>query len=139
MYEKLLPYLKKNYIVISDRYADSSIAYQSAGRKLNIDLVNKLNKLALDQVKPDITFLLDNKLETSLKKAKSLSKEYKGGDRIEQESINFHKKVKNEYEKLLKKNKHRMFKVTLKNNISETQGIIREITLKKIKEDQCKS
>ncbi len=132
VYEKIIPYLKKNYIVISDRYADSSIAYQSAGRNINNNLVNKFNKLATNNVKPCLTFLLHTDLQKSIQKAKKLSKEFNGGDRIERESLTFHKKVKKEYDKLQKSNKNRIIKIKLKKNIKDTQKIIQEITIQKL-------
>lgn len=131
--EKILPNLQKGYIVISDRYSDSTIAYQMAGRNLNVDLVNKLNKLVIHNVIPDLTFLMDADLNKTLPKVKSLSKEYKGGDRIEQESIHFHKKVKKKYENLLIENPHRIIKIKLKKDIDQTQQLIQKICLQKLK------
>ncbi len=133
MHEKIIPYLQKNYIVISDRYADSSVAYQAAGRNLDIQLIKKLNKLTINNIMPDLTFLLEADLNKTLQNAKSLSKEYSGGDRIEQESINFHKKVKKEYNNLFKKNPHRIIKIKLKKNIDQTQKGIQTECMQKLR------
>ncbi|MBU1075716.1 MAG: dTMP kinase [Spirochaetes bacterium] len=131
--ETIIPYLNKKYIVISDRYADSSVAYQAAGRNISTVLIKKLNDLAIRNTKPGLTFLLEADLATSLKKVKKLSKEYKGGDRIEQESLKFHKKVKKEYLKLLKTNKNRMVRIPLQEKVADTQKLIRDVTVKKLK------
>ncbi len=134
MQEKIIPYLKKNYIVISDRHTDSSIAYQVAGRNLNAPLIKRLNKITVNNIMPDLTLLLETDLNKALKNVKNLSKEYAGGDRIEQESIGFHKKVKKEYNNLLKKNPHRIIKIRLKKDIAQTQKIIQKICLQKLKQ-----
>lgn len=130
--EEIIPFLKKGYIVLSDRYADSSIAYQSAGRNLENSMVQKLNQIAKHSLEPNLTFLLDATLETSLHKVKQLSKEFAGGDRIENESLKFHKRVKKEYIKVLNKNKKRMIRIVLKKEINDTQKIIQKITLERL-------
>lgn len=132
--EIIIPYLKKGYIVISDRYADSTITYQAAGRNLNMRLIKKLNKLVINNIIPDLTFLLEADLNVTLQKVKNLSKEYNGGDRIEQESINFHKKIKKEYKNLLKTNPYRIEQIKLKKDINQTQQIIQNVCLRKLKE-----
>ncbi len=95
------PYLNKGYYVISDRFTDSTIAYQHYGRGLDLDLVLSLNRLATENIKPDITFLLDIPVEISLKRLK-----YK--DRIEKENIDFHNRVRKGFLDIAEKNKDRV-------------------------------
>ena len=57
--EKILAALKKNIVVISDRYADASTVYQGYARKLSSNLVSKLNAIATSDLKPDLTIILD--------------------------------------------------------------------------------
>lgn len=91
--EVILPALKKGLIVISDRYADSSLAYQGMARKLRIDLVEQLNKVATKNTVPDLTFLIDIEPEMGLGRLQ-------GKDRIENEEVQFHSSVRQAYLKI---------------------------------------
>ncbi|MBI4187903.1 MAG: dTMP kinase, partial [Chloroflexi bacterium] len=82
-------------VVICDRYADSTIAYQSYGRGLDLALVRTINNTATGGLTPALTILLDMPVEESLAR-----KEGKRHDRFEQEAIAFHQKVRNGYLKL---------------------------------------
>lgn len=85
----IIPKLKEGYIVISDRYMDSTIAYQGYGRKINLKLLEKLNEIATLGIKPDLTFLIDLPEEISFNRLKD-----KILDRIESEEIEFYKRVR---------------------------------------------
>jgi dTMP kinase len=85
----IIPKLKEGYIVISDRYMDSTIAYQGYGRKINLKLLEKLNEIATLGIKPDLTFLIDLPEEISFNRLKD-----KILDRIETEEIEFYKRVR---------------------------------------------
>ena len=67
-YEKIIKNLKHGKNVISDRFSDSTLAYQGGGRELDIDWLIKLNKFATFDLKPDITFLIDLHPEEALKR-----------------------------------------------------------------------
>jgi len=85
----IIPKLKSGYVVISDRYMDSTVAYQGYGRKINLKLLKKLNEVATLGIKPDLTFLIDLPEEISLNRLKD-----KILDRIESEEIEFYKRVR---------------------------------------------
>jgi dTMP kinase len=85
----IIPRLKEGYIVISDRYMDSTIAYQGYGRKIDLKLLEKLNEIATLGIKPDLTFLIDLPEEISFNRLKD-----KILDRIESEEIEFYKRVR---------------------------------------------
>ncbi len=85
----IIPKLKNGYIVISDRYMDSTIAYQGYGRKIDLKLLKRLNEIATLGIKPDLTFLIDLPEEVSLNRIKD-----KILDRIESEEIEFYKRVR---------------------------------------------
>lgn len=95
------PHLEKQYIVISDRYTDSTVAYQHYARGINYELVNYLNTLATEGLKPNLTFLIDIPVEISLQRLGS------NKDRLESESIDFHKKLREGYLKIAEKEKDR--------------------------------
>ncbi len=129
--ENIKPFLSKGYIVISDRYIDSSIAYQHGGRNIDYNLVKKLNKIATENLKPDITFILINDdIEKALENAK---KESRVIDRFEKESILFHKKILRLYYKLEKEEKNRVILLNILENIEDTQNKIRDIIVKRLK------
>ncbi len=92
--ELIKPTLESGGIVICDRYIDSSFAYQGWARGLGIDNIEWLNRFATNNLVPDITIVIDVPPEIGLKRVG------KNKDRIEQESIVFHNKVREGYIKL---------------------------------------
>jgi dTMP kinase len=95
--ELIRPALKRGYIVLCDRFNDSTIAYQGAARGLGVEYVEKLCRLACHDTLPDITLLLDVPTEAGLQRTRAASKENaKAGevDRIESEKKEFHEKVR---------------------------------------------
>lgn len=99
--ELIIPSIEKGIIVISDRFYHSTYAYQAGGRKVPLDIVKKLNEIALEGLKPDLTFLIDVPVETgfSRKKADSLNL-----DRIEKEDFEFHDSIRMAYLEMVKNN-----------------------------------
>jgi len=96
--EVIQPSLQDGKVVICDRYADSTTAYQSYGRGLDLALVEAINNAAAQQIKPDLTILLDIAAEAGLTRKKAHRQ-----DRFEQEAIAFHRKVREGYLKLAAK------------------------------------
>ena len=62
------PALKKGIIVLCDRHTDSTVAYQGYGRQLNIEQIKKLNKIAVNGLKPNLTIVFDIDIETSMQR-----------------------------------------------------------------------
>ena len=91
--EIIKPALDNDAIIISDRFADASIAYQGYGRGLDIHWIDKLNKRATQGISPELTFLLD--IDPQLAEKRSKEK-----DRIENEEIAFHQRVRQGYLKI---------------------------------------
>ncbi len=90
----IVPALGRGAVVISDRYADASVAYQGGGRRLGVDLVDRLNDSATGRVKPDVTFLVDVAPATGQRrKARGAD----APDRIEEETLAFHERVRDAY------------------------------------------
>jgi dTMP kinase len=90
--EVISPNLKSGNIVICDRYADSTTAYQSYGRGLDLAMVKAVNGAAVQGVRPDLTVLLDMPVESGLARKKGRKQ-----DRFEQEALAFHQKVRRGY------------------------------------------
>jgi len=93
--EVIRPSLQQNKMVICDRFADSTIAYQGYGRGLNLEVIKKINELATEEIKPDLIILLDIPTQKGLGRKQS-----KMNDRFEAEDIAFHNRVRGSYLKL---------------------------------------
>lgn len=95
--EVIAPALAEGKIVLCDRFNDSTIAYQGAGRSLSLPFVSNLCMAVCGSTVPDLTFYLDVDPEIGLKRTKGLAKEYAAAgevDRIEAEKIEFHRQVR---------------------------------------------
>jgi dTMP kinase len=101
--EIILPYLKKGYVVVCDRYCDSSTAYQGYGGKIELKTVKAVNKIATDGLVPDRTYLMNISLG-DMEKRKSKTNER---DRIEKRKADYYKKVIKGYLKIASENKKR--------------------------------
>ena len=115
----IIPALQQNKIVLCDRYFDSTIAYQKYARGLDLSILNYL-----DFLKPDITFLLDLPVEHGLLRV-SKRKDIK--TRFEQESIDFHNKVRLGYLEIAKINHERFRIINALLKEEEVQGLIKKM------------
>lgn len=97
--DTILPALKAGKIVLSDRYVDSSLAYQGAGRELGIEAVRTINAFAIEEVVPTVTILLDVDAQTGLARIHD-KQSGRVVDRLEQEDISFHNRVRSGYQTL---------------------------------------
>lgn len=89
------PSLKKNNIVICDRYVDSSIAYQGNGRELGMEKIEKMNLMVIEDVIPKYTFYLKVDLNESIARMKKQNRKF---DRLEQEDKAFFQRVIDAYD-----------------------------------------
>ena len=92
----IIPALREGKIVISDRYFDSSTAYQGFGRGIEMEYVDVINRFATFGLMPDITFIIDVRIETSIER-KNLR------DRIESEGLEFLERVRKAYLEMAEK------------------------------------
>lgn len=107
--EVIRPALAAGKIVLSDRFIDSSLAYQGVGRDLGVEAVKQINDFGTGGLEPDLTIFLDLDPATGLAR---IEKERAGQeDRLEQEKLAFHKKVYAGYTDLLKRYPDRIKKV----------------------------
>jgi dTMP kinase len=94
------PALSEGKTVLCDRYFDATVAYQGYARGLDIDFLKRMHKYVLNDLKPDITFLLDLSPEAGLSRAWRQIKEGERAGietRFEKEALAFHEKVRNGY------------------------------------------
>jgi dTMP kinase len=96
--EKVLPALREGKVVVLDRYAESSVAYQGGGRELGEGFVSRLNRLATAALKPDLTILVDVPVAIGRRRKRTTEL-----DRLEQERVEFHERVRNSYLRLARR------------------------------------
>lgn len=121
--EKVLPALQAGKVVLSDRYVDSSIAYQAYGRGLG-DMVAQVNAIATGGLVPDLTIFLD--LPPAVGMARKQQEENHELDRLEQEKLEFHQKVYEGYDALCKKEPERICRIDASGTIEEVFGQIKK-------------
>ncbi len=126
--EIILPHLRKKTNVISDRYFDSSTAYQGYGGNLDLKVVNSINRIATENTLPDITFLINISIEECLRRKKHMNK---SEDRIERKEISYYKRVIDGYLKIANNNKRRFVVIdgseNLQNIHNKIIGIVESI------------
>jgi len=91
----LRPALEKGRIVISDRYADATVAYQGAGRGFDPELISEIVRLATEGLKPDLTLLFDVSVDESV--SRTTRRVSARRDRLDIEHADFHKRVRDAY------------------------------------------
>lgn len=116
----ILPTLKEGGIVISDRFVDSSIVYQGFARSIGERLIKNINKYAVGDLEPDITFFLKLKPEDGLKR----KREQAELDRLEAEKFSFHQRVYDGYVRLSKRCKNRIQVVDALKSVEEIHNEI---------------
>ncbi|GAA3021816.1 dTMP kinase [Tetragenococcus solitarius] len=105
----ILPALDDGKIVLCDRFVDSSIAYQGAGRRVGIKEVAQINQFATQGLTPDFTLYLDVDSDTGLERIQH-SRGYQV-DRLESEGLEFHQRVRHAYLKIAEQNSARVHKI----------------------------
>lgn len=97
--ETIRPALGRGDVVVSDRFTGSSLAYQGGGREIGFDLVTALHRLALGDLYPDLTILVDIDLELGLKRAQGRNREEHSGSeaRLDEQGLEFHQRVRSAY------------------------------------------
>lgn len=115
------PAIEQGKIVLCDRHTDSTVAYQGYGRGLDIDEINKLNNLATGGKKPDLTFVFDVDIETSMKRVG------KEKDRMESSGKDFFNRVRQGYLELAKLEPNRIKVVDSTKSIEEVHQKVIEI------------
>jgi dTMP kinase len=112
--EVIIPKLNEGFVVVADRFQDSTIAYQGGGRGLDISFLKMLNLFATNHLIPSMTFYIDISAKEALKR--TISNEF---DRIENAGESFQVKVRDEYLKLTKEEPKRVFLVDGTKKITE--------------------
>lgn len=123
------PSIVRNKIVICDRFVDSTVAYQVFGKKVDINFVNFIHRYILQDIKPDLTFILKINISKSLKRLKKR----KNKNRYDKFSKKFYISVQKAFIKIAKKNTSRYFIIDNSNDNAEAEKVILNQVLKKLK------
>ena len=119
VFSLIRPALDRGEIVITDRYFDSSIAYQGAGRVLDPSEIARISRWATESLTPSITIILDQNPEIGLQRIKS-------ADRLESEPLDFHNRVRHEYLQLASLDPERYLVIEAGRTIEEIHQDITE-------------
>lgn len=125
--EKVLPALGNGKIVLIDRFIDSSIAYQGAGRGLDEATITQLNDFATDGRKPDITIYLDIESELGLQRiAQNAEREV---NRLDLEKLDMHQRVRQGYLRLAEQEKDRIVTIDASRDLDSVVEEVYQVIL----------
>lgn len=129
--EKIQPLLDNDYIVLSDRYVLSSLAYQGHSRGLGIETIMEINEFAMGDTYPDLVLFFDVDPEIALSR-KYINRE---GDRLENEGKEFHNKTYEGYEKAIEKYSKNIVKIDANGTVEETLKNCIDVVMEYLKKE----
>ncbi len=115
--------LERGEIVVCDRWTDSTLVYQGAGRGLGAEVVEQLDAVACRGLRPDLTICLEIDLATSLERAHARNRETTGGEtRMDEQAVEFHERVREGYRLLAAREPERVKLVDGRGSLEEVAG-----------------
>jgi dTMP kinase len=120
--EVIRPALEKGLVILCDRYTDATIAYQGAGRGVEVTLIEQMNRTAIDGLTPQLTIILDCPVAVGMARAK-------GEDRFEREDTAFHERVRKGYLQIARQEPQRVQVLSAEGTQMEIQKQIRALVL----------
>jgi dTMP kinase len=120
LHEIIIPAIRRGAVVITDRFSDSTVAYQGYGRGINLNIIDSIDKIITGNMKPDLTILLDLDAGTGLKRNRGINKT----DRLELEDLEFHQRVRNGYHEIAAKERGRIRLIDASDGVEEVQDRI---------------
>lgn len=123
----LRPAIAAGRVVISDRYADATAAYQGAGRGFSPELISEIIDLATEGLKPDLTLLFDLSVTESSTRTRRRTNGPHAGDRLDSENADFHTRVRNAYLRLAETEPARIKVIETNQSVEETQATVKNI------------
>jgi dTMP kinase len=121
------PHLMRGGVVLCDRFADSSIAYQGYGRELDLAAVRLITQFATEGLVPDLTVYLDLPVEVGIER-KQVAHAAQAGEwnRLDQQSMDFHRRVRRGYLQMAQADPGRWLVIDAVQSIDDTQAVIRK-------------
>ena len=129
--ERIIPALKEGYVVLCDRFIDSSLAYQGYARGLGIDEVLSINEFAIGSFMPNLTLYLD--LDPQIGLSRIRKNKGREVNRLDLEEISFHLKVREGYEEVIKRFPDRIVRVDANQELDKVFLDTKQILLEKIR------
>jgi dTMP kinase len=130
---KVRPALETGAVVISDRYADATIAYQGAGRGFPPELISQIVQLATGGLKPDLTLLFDVSIEESVsrttRRSTGKSSGRSGRDRLDIEAAEFHARVRDAYLSLANAEPERIKVIDTSGPVERTHERVKQVII----------
>ena len=124
----LRPSLAANKIVLSDRYADATVAYQGSGRGFQPELIQEIVQLATEGLQPDLTLLFDLSVpESAVRTRKRVAARH--SDRLDSEDAAFHTRVRDAYVAIAKANPDRLRLIDARGSVQETHDLVMDIVM----------
>lgn len=116
--QRIKPHLAQGGIVVCDRYADSTLAYQGYGRELALADVRRIVAFATQQLKPDVTFYLDIDVEAGLARRRQGGGEW---NRMDDQALEFYRRVREGYRVLMTEEPQRWVSIDAARSVAEIQ------------------
>ncbi len=135
--EKLIkPALNDGKIVICDRFTDSTLAYQGFGRGLDLDKIKEIERISINEFKPDLTFILDIDVRSGLNRSNARLSEDDAGeqteDRFERLDIDFHERLREGFLEIARQNEGRCYILNAAQSMDHLSDEIKNIALAKL-------
>jgi dTMP kinase len=127
------PALTEGKIVISDRYADATTAYQGAGRGFSPSVIREVIKLATGGLKPDLTLFFDLPVEDSLQRTTQRNEMGELKNRLDKENTEFYQRVRNAYLEIIAKETKRFRVIDAAQSIEQVHAEALKVLLKFLK------
>lgn len=133
VHKVIRPALESGRLVLCDRFADSTVAYQGYGRGVDLEVLRGLNRVASQGITPDLTFLLDCPVEVGLARtAQRPGKQQE--DRFEREKMEFHERVRQGFLELARAEPRRIYLLDATRPIREVHEEIKRIVEAKLEQ-----
>jgi dTMP kinase len=123
------PALESGHIVLSDRYADATVAYQGAGRGFTDELIAQIVALATGGLKPDLTLIFDLTVDESQRRAKRRTRGGPKHDRLDAEDAAFHTRVRDAYLKIAAAEPERVRIIDASGSVQETHSHVLKLVM----------
>lgn len=127
--EVIRPHLLAGDVILSDRYGDSTLAYQGYGHGMELDTLRRLLDFTTGRLYPDLTLLLDVDVETGLHRRRSSGGEW---NRLDDYAVEFHQRVRNGYLELARQEPQRWVWVDANRSTEQVQADLRHIVLERL-------
>lgn len=129
----LRPALAENKIVMSDRYADATVAYQGSGRGFEPELISEIVQLATEGLMPDLTLLFNLSVpESAVRTRRRVAA--KNTDRLDSENVEFHERVRKAYLEIAQSDPQRVQLIDARGSAQETHALVMDLVMLFLKE-----